>query len=125
MVSKDTMSGVSPPIAGNAAERRVGVAVHQARDGAQPPTVELDDLALDRREVAHPSDGLDRVAGTEDKRVFEHVDLVERRSAQRGVSSGGRRELRQIADEEALRHASSGTRGIRSSPSPAAVSASG
>ena len=72
-----------------AAERGMRVAVDEARDRAQPAAVELDDVAVERRQVAHPPDGLDRVAVAEDERVLEHLDVAERRSAQRGARPAG------------------------------------
>ena len=110
-----------------AAERGMRVAVDKARNRAQPAAVELRDVAVERRQVAHPPDGLDRVAGAEDERVLEHLDLAERRSSQRSLGSGGRRQLREVAQEQARagRCHASGTRGIRSPPSSAAASASG
>ena len=134
-----------------AAERGMRVAVDKARDRAQPAAVELRDVTVERRHVAHPPDGLDRVAGAENERVLEHLDLAERRSAQRSIGSGGRRQLREVAQEQTRagrRHASPGTgwlgarpakppapgretcppsaaMGIRSPPSSAAASASG
>ena len=111
-----------------AAERGVRVAVDEPRDRTQPPAVDLGDVAGERRKVAHPSDRLDPVGGTEDEGVLEHLDLAERRPAQRGAASGGRRHLREVAQEQTRagrRHASPGTRGIRSPPASAAASASG
>ena len=100
------------------------MAVHEPGDRAQAAAVELDDVAVERREFGHPPDGLDRLTGAEDERVLEHVDLAERVPTERSVGPGGRRELRQVADKQPRRHAS-GARGIRSPPSSAAAIASG
>jgi hypothetical protein len=110
------------------AERSMRVAVHETGDRTQPAAVQLGDVAVERRQVAHPSNRLDRVAAAEDEGVLEHFDLGERTSAQRSVRPRGRRKLREIAEQQARgsrRHASPGTRGIRSPPSSAAASASG
>ena len=83
-----------------AAERRVRVAVDEPRDRAQPAPVDLDDVAVERRQVAHAPHRLDRVAGAEDVRVLEHLDVAERGAAQRRLTAGRRRQLRQVADEQ-------------------------
>jgi hypothetical protein len=111
-----------------AAEGRVRVTVDEAGNRAEPPALHLRDVAVESREVAHPPDRLDRLAGAEDERVLEHLDLAERPSAQRSSGPRGRRELREVAQEHArasVGHASPGARGIRSPPSSAAESASG
>ena len=134
-----------------AAEGRVRVTVDEAGNGAEPPALHLRDVAVESREVAHPSDRLDRLAVAEDERVLEHLDLAECPSAQRSSGPRGRRELRKVAHEysrASVGHASPGTRwleappakppapgrktcppsaamGIRSPPSSAAESASG
>ena len=108
------------------AEGRVRVAVDEPGDRAAPAAVELHDLAVEGPQVAHPPHRLDRLAGTEDVRVLEHLDLRESLSAQRRVASGRRRELREVADEQPRRaHASAGAPGIRSPPASAASIASG
>ena len=43
-----------------AAQRRMRVTVDEARDRAEAATVELLDVAVERRQVAHPPDRLDR-----------------------------------------------------------------
>src|SRR5579862_8804333 len=98
------------------------VTVDETGNRTQPAAVDLADVAVDRRQVAHPPDRLDRVARAEDESVLEHLDLAERRPAQWRALAGGRRELCEIAQEQARaghRHASPGTRGIRSPPSSA------
>jgi hypothetical protein len=101
------------------------VAVDEARDRAHFATVHLDDVVVECRQVRHEADGLNRVPVAEDERAVEHLDLAERGAAQRRVRSGGRRHLRQIADEQPLRHASVGACGIRRPASSAAAIASG
>ena len=64
-----------------AAEGDVGVAVDEAGDRAAAPSVHLDDVAVERLQVAHTADGRDRVVLTQDVRVPDHVDLAELRSA--------------------------------------------
>ena len=111
-----------------AAERRVRVAVDEPRHGAEATALHLHDLAVECWEVAHPPHGLDRLAGAEDEGVLDHLDSAERRPPQRSSHARRRRELREIAQEQASRrrrHASRGTAGIRIPPSSAAASASG
>ena len=107
-----------------AAERGVGVTVDEARDRTEPAAVELDDLAVQGGQLAHPTRRLDRVAAAQHVRVLQQLDLPECRTAQRRVTAGRSRELREIADEEPLRHASRGADGIFSPPCSAASSAS-
>ena len=111
-----------------AAERGVRVAVDEARDRAQAAAVELDDVAVERRQVAHPPDRLDRVAGAEDERVLEHLDLAERRAAERRIGSArasraARGRGRAAARGRVTRRPGAG--GIRRPPSSAAAIASG
>src|SRR5262249_41247477 len=90
--------------------------------------VELGDLSVEPLQVAHPPDGLDRLAIAEDERVLEHLDLAERRPTQRDALPRRRRELREVAHEEpraSVGHARPGARGIRSPPSSAGGPASG
>ena len=103
------------------------VAVDEAGDRAQAATVELPHVAVERRQVAHAADGLDRVAGAEDVRVLDQLDLAERRPAQRRVAPGRRGQLREVADEQprGRAHASCGADGILSPPRSAASIASG
>ncbi|MGZ4424856.1 MAG: hypothetical protein ACXVZK_09285 [Gaiellaceae bacterium] len=61
-------------VAGKAGVR---VAVDEPGDRAEPAPVDLLHLAVEPRKVAHAADALDRSAGTEDVRVFDHVDLDE------------------------------------------------
>ena len=107
-----------------AAERGVGVTVDEARDRTEPAAVELDDLSLQGGQLPHPTHRLDRLAAAQHVRVLERLDLPECRAAQRRLTAGGSRELREIADEEPLRHASRGADGIFSPPCSAASSAS-
>ena len=83
-----------------AAERRMRVAVDEARDRAQPAAVDLDDVAVEPRQVPHAPHGLDRVAGAEHVRVLEHLDFAECGPPQRRLAARRRRELREVADEQ-------------------------
>jgi hypothetical protein len=76
------------------------VAVDETGDGAAAPAVELVHLAAERPEVAHPTDGGDRLAVHEDVGVLEHVDVCESGAAQRGVRARRARHLRQVAQQE-------------------------
>ena len=106
-----------------AAESRVRVAVDEARDRAEAAPIDLDDVAVERRQVAHAADGGDRVVLAEDERVLEDVDLAERSPAKRRTAAGRRRDLREVADEQ--RHASDdGAAGITTPPCSAASIAS-
>jgi hypothetical protein len=82
-------------------EACVGMTVNEAGNGAQPPSVDLGDVAVQAPKVAHPSHGRDRCAVAEDVGVLEHLHVPKRRSPQ--WSSGSRRsgELREIAEEQA------------------------
>src|SRR5205823_12713645 len=83
-----------------AAERRMRVAVDEAGDRAPSPPVDLDHVAVERRQVAHAADRADRVAVAEDERILDDVDLAERRSAQGRAATRRCRDLREVADEE-------------------------
>jgi hypothetical protein len=83
-----------------APERRVRVAIDETRDRAQPAAVELDELAVEGREIAHPAHSLDRLSVAEDEGVFEYRDVAEGRAAQGRTGSGRRGQLRQIANEQ-------------------------
>ena len=110
-----------------AAERRVRVAVDEPGDRAEAAAVELAYVAVERRQVAHAADGLDRVARTQDVCVLDDVDLAQRGSAKRRVAAGGRGDLREVANEHphGIAHASRGADGNRSPPRAAASIASG
>ena len=71
-----------------AAEAGVGVAVDQPGQRAAPPSVDLDEVALERLQVAHAADGRDRVAVDEHVRVLQQLDLSER--AARAAAQSGR-----------------------------------
>ena len=68
-----------------AAPRRVGVAVDEPGDRAEPATVELLELAVERGQVAHAPDRRDRVAVAEDERVVDHVDRARASRAASGA----------------------------------------
>ena len=74
------------------------VAVDEPGDRTETASVDLLDVAVERRQVTHAADGLDRLARTEDVRIVEHVHLAERATAQRRGGAGRRRELLQVAD---------------------------
>ena len=113
-----------------AAERDVRVAVDEPRNRAERAAVELLDVAVERREVGHAPYGGDRRALAEDVRVLDQLDLAERAASERGVRSRRRRELCEIADEQARRrrrrfaHSDGSTIGTRTPCSDAASSAS-
>src|SRR5581483_9197215 len=95
------------------------MAVDEPRNGAQAAAVDLDDVAADRRQIAHPPDRGDRLALAEDVGVLEDLDLAELSPAQRRTGPGRRRHLREVADEQ--RHASGdGTVGTTTPPRSAA-----
>ena len=108
-----------------AAERRMRMAVDEPRDRAEPAAVDLDDLAVEQpagRACAPPPRSTSPRA--EHVRVLEHVDLAERGPAQRRLAPRGRRELREIADEQLHASARAAPTGSRSRPAAAASSAS-
>jgi len=114
-----------------AREAGMRVAVDEPGNGAEPPPVELLDVTVDRPELAHRADRLDHAAGAEDVRVFEHIDLTERRPADRRIRTRGSRELREVAYEQAAfaarraHSASGGDIGASRPCASAAASASG
>ena len=59
-----------------AREARVRVTVDEARDRRQPATVDLVDVAVERSEVAHPTDCLDPPAFAEHVGVVGHGDVA-------------------------------------------------
>ena len=83
-----------------AAERGMGMAVDEARDRAKPTAVDLEDLVVERRQRAHPSHGVDRLAVAEDERVLEDRDVAERRAAERSAQARRCGELRDVAQEQ-------------------------
>src|SRR5439155_677264 len=83
-----------------AGEAGVRVAVDEAGKGAKPTAVELFDVAVEGREVAHAADSGDPAVLTENVRLLEDIHLAERRAAKRSSGSGGRRELREVADQQ-------------------------
>src|SRR5262249_28033930 len=83
-----------------AAERGVRVTVDKTRHGAPTASVDLEDVAVEHRQVAHPPDRLDRLAVAEHERVVEHLNLAGSRATQRSASTGRRRKLREIPKEE-------------------------
>ncbi len=72
-----------------AAERRVRVAVDEARDGAQAAAVELFDVTIERGQVRHRAHSLDRLAVAEHVRPLDELPLAQAGSTQRcGTASG-------------------------------------
>ena len=105
-----------------ARKARVRVAIDEAGNRAASPTVDFDDVAVDRLEIAHSPDRHDLRPVAEDERVLDDRDLAEQRSAQRRCVAGRRHELADVADEQAA-HAP-GSIGRSSSCSRAAAIAS-
>ena len=110
-----------------AAERRMRVTVDEAGNRTQAASVELMHVAVECRQVAHAADGLDRVAGAEDVRVLDQLDVAESRPAQWRVEPSRRGQLREVPDQQpsGCAHASRGADGIFSPPRSAASIASG
>jgi phage repressor protein C with HTH and peptisase S24 domain len=86
-----------------AAEARMRVAVDEARQRAEPAAVELLEVAVGRREVAHAADRGDATVLAENVRVLEHRELAERPPPERRLVAGRRDQLGQVADEEPAR----------------------
>ena len=85
------------PVAG---EARMRVAVDEAGDDAAAPRVEFDDVAVERPEITHPSDGDDLPVLAENERVPDDVDAAEGGAPERRAHPGRRCDLRDVADEE-------------------------
>src|SRR5262249_56633832 len=100
----------------------VCMAIDESRDRAEPAAVDLDDVALERLEVAHPPDGCDLVAIAHDVCVFDDLDRAELGATERCVPARRRRDLREPANEQ--RHAASGACGTCRPPRSAASTAS-
>jgi hypothetical protein len=83
-----------------AAEACVRVTVDQTRDRAQPTPIELLDRTVEARELAHPTDACDTTLLAENESVLEDLHLPQSVPAQRRLPPRGRRELRQVADEQ-------------------------
>jgi len=90
-----------------AAERRVRVAVDEPGDRTQAAAVDLLDIACGDRKLAHGADRLDRRPCAQHVGVLDHLDRVEIAATRRDRPRHGRRDLREIAHEEACRHAQS------------------
>jgi hypothetical protein len=76
------------------------VAVDETRDGAEPASVDILDVAGERREVAHGSHRLDPSVAGDEKRVLDHLDVPELASAEWRVRASRSGELHEVADEE-------------------------
>ena len=83
-----------------AREARMGVAVHEAWDGAGATAVHLDDLTLESRQVAHGADGLDAAVRAEHEAVLDDVHAAERASTKRRDAAGRGRDLGEIVNEQ-------------------------
>ena len=99
------------------------VAIDEPGHGATSPSVELFDLAVERTQLPHLPDLGDRTVVDEHVGVLEDVDAAELGCPQRRPAAGRRRDLREVADEQA-RH-SGGSMGTLSPPARAASIASG
>ena len=88
-----------------AAERGMRVAVDQPGDCARPAPVELLELALRHLEVTHAPDRLDRRPVAEHVGVLDHLDRAEVGGPRRQGAGVRRRDLGEIADEQARHRA--------------------
>ena len=79
------------------------MAIDEAGDRAQPVTIDLLDVARERRKITHPADRLERAVPHEDERVLEHVHVAESAAAKRCLRADRRHHLGEVADEEPLR----------------------
>ena len=86
-----------------AGEARVRVAVDEARDRREPATVDLLDVVIEARQVAHRSRRRDATVLAQHVRVSDDVDLAQRVAAKRRGAPRRRRDLREVADEESRR----------------------
>ena len=77
------------------------MAVDEPGDGGAAAAVDLVDVAVECRKVAHPPHALDPPLRAEDVGVFDHLDLSERAAPERRVAAGGRGELGKVANEQA------------------------
>ncbi len=84
-----------------AGERRVRVAVDEPGDRREPSAVDLLDVAVERRQVAHAADLLEETVTHQDVRVLDDVDPAERVAAKRCAVARRRRELGEVSNEEA------------------------
>ena len=84
-----------------AGERGMGVTVDEPRNRREPAAVQLLDIAGERRQVAHRADLLDDPALDQDIRVLEDLDRAECRPAKRRSGARRRRQLGQVANEQA------------------------
>ncbi len=86
-----------------AREARVRVAVDEARDRRATAAVDLHHVAVDRPEVAHASRRRDAPGVAEHVAVARHVDRTQRLATQRRAAPRGRRDLREISNQELRR----------------------
>ncbi len=87
-----------------AREAGVRVAVDEAGDRRETASVELLDVAFERPELPHLPDGAHAAVLAEDVAVLDHVDEPERLAAQWRGAAGRRRDLSEIADQQARGH---------------------
>ncbi len=83
-----------------AREARVGMAVDEARDRAEPAAVELLDLVVEWGEVAHPADGLDPSVRAQHVGGLDHIDEPQLSATQGCAPTRGSGELLEVADQE-------------------------
>ena len=83
-----------------ARERRVRVAVDEPGHDGDAPAVELLDLPLQPRQLAHRADGLDHVVVEQDERVLDELERPERRTTEWRGGAGRRRDLGDVADQD-------------------------
>src|SRR5205085_3356080 len=112
-----------------AGEARVRVTVDEARDRAETTPVDLDRVAFDAIELAHPSGSRDDAVVAQQERVLDYVDAPEVRATKRRTAAGWRHELCEVADEQAGgtavgRHSSDASRRIGTCRSCTAAAAS-
>jgi hypothetical protein len=91
-----------------AAKACMRVTVDQPGDRGQAPPVQHVDVAAELRELSHLPDRGDQAVLAEHERVLQNVDVPKGPSAQRRMRARGRRELRDVADEQPRRHVRAG-----------------
>src|SRR5439155_12900336 len=94
---------------------RVRMTVDEARDRARPAPVELLDVTLEVRQIAHVPGGCDSTVLAEQEGMLHDLDLAQALPAQGRTRSSANDELREIADEQSA-HAELDRRMGRSRP---------
>ena len=101
------------------------MAVDETWDRGEPAPVELLDLAAKRRQLRHRTDRGDLAAVAEDVASLDHVELAERRPAQRRSRPAGDDDLREVANQQPRHGASARSAAeARAGPSPCSRAAS-